>query len=110
MDRWLHPRDSIHPWRWRALTLWIIIFTALTFLALRNLDNTTAKIAQLEQTNCGLKVFLLTARDARIRQANNSSGRAKDANLRAARGYQDLAERFTAVGNCRIPKDLLRNG
>lgn len=36
-DDWLHPKRSrpgaIHPWRWRFLTLWVCIFTAVVSFA-----------------------------------------------------------------------------
>lgn len=102
-------KDAIHPWRWRFLALWIIIFTAVTFYGIASVQSDSARATALERTNCGLKIFLLTARHARINTARREVGTARKSDLEAAHGYQVLADRFTAVGHCKIPSGLGSN-
>jgi hypothetical protein len=70
-----HP---IHPWRWRALTVWCIIFTVLVFWAIRTnrsqisqLHNTKANLVSLERTDCTLRDFLFTAYKVRVSTAKD---------------------------------------
>lgn len=113
---------SIHPWRWRALTLWIIIFTIAVGYSIRdnrgliksnrNLIKTTrdqaASVHALQQTNCGLAKFLLIARKARW-QTYKRSHRGLD--IQAVVGYEKLVEPFLndkhSVDSCPIPKRVL---
>jgi len=112
--RWLHPRPSeIHPWRWRALTFWIIVFSISVFFALRQNSNQSAELkeqsatlVQLEKTNCNTKVFLLTAREARLDSADTNFGIQRESDLKAAAGYKAIADNFTAIGRCKIPLEL----
>lgn len=120
----LLPQEPIHPWRWRFLAAWIIIFTALAFIAIRSgrenssdinrtvivlkrsnaqLRQSKASIVQLQRTNCGLKQFLLAARAARLRAARIENGAQKASDFEAAKGYKRLASTFTGVGvNCKL--------
>lgn len=100
--------QSIHPWRWRFLTVWICIFTILAFFGLRtnreavhDLQETKASVHQLEDTNCALRKFLIAAAEARQRTAekdHDSVQRAVD--LRAAQQYLTLAETFDSGHEC----------
>jgi hypothetical protein len=95
-------------WRWKLLTVWIVIFTATTIWSLHQIQSDSARASALEHTNCGLKIFLLTARHARLVAAAGEEGRQKDLDLAAAAGYQVLVKRITAVGeHCTIPPDIL---
>ena len=105
---WFHPDPrEIHPWRWRALTAWIVIFSVAVFVTLALTRSQTVDVTKLERTNCGLKIFLLTARRTRLDEAKREVGQAQADDLAAAEGYRLLAERFTAIGNCKIPKRLV---
>jgi hypothetical protein len=42
--------EAIHPWRWRLLTLWVVLFTAIVFYALNEIrDNAEIAEALAEQ-------------------------------------------------------------
>lgn len=100
---WFHEPVYKGPsWFRRAISIWIVVFTLIVGYALHKVDSTSAREAALEQTNCGLKQFLLTARQSRIASASRETGRARKGDLAAARGYLVLAERFTAVGHCKL--------
>lgn len=94
--------EPIHPLRWRALAVWIILFTSITFYALQQIRNQSATLHQLQKTNCGLRNFLLTAEKARLNTASHETGIKKQQDLDAADGYGRLAANFTQVGNCQF--------
>lgn len=97
-----------HGRRWRALFVWILLFTAITFIAINSVRNQAATVHELERTNCNLKTFLLSAKVARIKDANDiRHHRSRNDNLKSAAGYQALANKITAVDGCRIPPKLL---
>lgn len=119
-------------WLRRLLVGWIVLFTPVVMYSLRDSRNATNsanrnaedvkqlitenrhRIAELEQskaqvtalqsTNCGLAVFLLTARKARW-DSYTKTGNKDD--LRAVLGYERLAAPFLAskgaIGKCPIP-------
>jgi hypothetical protein len=100
--------EPIHPWRWRGLVIWIIIFTVVIFVSLRTqrgavhrLQEDKASIASLQdtiselrRTDCALRRFLLKAREARLKTAESEYGELRQADLDAARGYLALANIF----------------
>lgn len=96
----------IHPWRWRFIAVWILIFTVLVFIAIRQnrsaisqINHDKASIIQLERTNCALKSFLLQAEKARLKTAHDDKTPAqKQADLAAAAGYHRLARLFPLDG------------
>lgn len=95
----------IHPWRWRFIALWIIIFSVLVFWALRSnrsaiteINRDKASIASLERTNCALKEFLQQAEATRLHVASREKGRQRVLDLRAARGYRRLGHLFPQDG------------
>lgn len=98
--------EPLHRWRWRAITVWIIIFTVTIFWGIRQLRSDVsqlrqdkASIIQLEHTNCGLRDFLSTARQARLQAAKHETNpQAKQEDFRAARGYERLFHNFTVDG------------
>lgn len=98
----------IHPWRWRGLVLWIILFTALTFWAIRGLEHQSATVTELQRTNCGLEKFILQARVTRWQAYVEKQD---VADLSAVVGYERLAAPFVhnheATGNCPIPSRLV---
>lgn len=116
----LMPREPIHPWRWRMLTLWIIIFSVVVGIetqdnrsSIRELKETKANIQSLQATNCGLKKFLLTAKRARTDAASTEKNKVvRKADLEAAKGYAQLLKPFTpeATGNCKIHVGLNPGG
>lgn len=132
---WLHPApNEIHPWRWRALGVWIVIFTVIVIWSIHTSNNTSsnanrlaktnseiildlkhtkASVVSLEKTNCSLKVFLLTARktryDAAVRESKLGDIKAAGQDQQAADGYKQLADRFN-TDNCVIPKNLILPG
>ena len=101
--------QSIHPWRWRLLAVWIVAFTILAFISIRanreqvhDLQETKASVHQLENTNCALRKFLATAAEARQSAAEKDKDpiqRATD--LRAAVQYRVLAEKFDGKASCK---------
>jgi hypothetical protein len=106
--------DSIHPWRWRAVVIWIVIFTVVVVYALHRQFITTdelksdkASIAQLRTTNCGLERFLLTARKTRWRLYKQHHN---PADLAAVKGYEKLVGPFTNSGFCKLRPSLLIKG
>jgi hypothetical protein len=94
-----HP---VHPWRWRALTIWIVVFTGVMLYSFHSVDDTTAKIRDLQKTNCNTKVFLLTAAERNQVAADLKSNPPAErrANRRAAASYRVIANNFIAVGYC----------
>lgn len=44
-------RAPVHPWRWRALTLWIVVFTAVVLWAIITLRNTQTNFAAERAAN-----------------------------------------------------------
>jgi hypothetical protein len=112
-------REAIHPWRWRALIVWIIAFSIIVGWQVRenrgqisDLESQRVSLSDLQLTNCGLKKFLLQARLARINAAVNAplSSEARRNNIEAARGYDRLVRTFIprATGDCEIPAELRR--
>lgn len=105
-NKYLLRDEPIHPWRWRGLVLWIVIFTGITFWtlvqnreAVHDLQINRARVTALRHTNCALQQFLLSARDARERAAvNETNPAAKRVDVAAARQYNRLAQAFT--GSC----------
>lgn len=104
-----HHYKKNHPWRWKALGVWIGIFSLVVIWAISSVDQNSAKIDDLEKTNCNTKVFLLTAaRRAEIQaEQPNTTQEERNANNNAARIYRNLANNFTAVGQCLQAKRLL---
>lgn len=106
-------RQPIHPWRWRFVAVWIVIFTIATGYAIRSnrenineLKDAKASVQALQRTNCGLRNFLLTAKQAREKAAQTSTGQIRLDNLQAAAGYKNLLKPFhgrLAVGACPNP-------
>jgi hypothetical protein len=100
--------EPIHPWRWRALTVWVVVFTLIVFFALRAIENQSAKVTQLQKTNCGLEQFLLTARTTRWQSYQHTHLKA---DLNAVVGYELLLRPFIdnheATGRCPIPRHLI---
>lgn len=113
---------SIHPWRWRMLTLWILVFTIAVGYALhdnrdliksnRTLIKTThdqaASVYALQQTNCGLVKFLLTARKARWATYKRFH---RKSDLQAIVGYEKLVAPFLndkhSIDSCKFQKRIL---
>ena len=107
---------DIHPYRWMALSVWVVIFTALTFYALQQnrtaineLQDTKANLVQLKHTSnnlrhtdCVLRSTLVTARAARFTAAAHEKGQLRRADLRAAHSYDNLINAFN--GSCRRAK------
>lgn len=93
---------DVHPYRWFALTLWILVFTGITFVLIRqnreavhDVKVTKASVLQLQRTNCALRGFLLAAGQARVRSAKNDvTLRQRESDLRAAASYARLAHTF----------------
>lgn len=112
-DGVLHPYDEdppIHPNRWRALLLWIIAFTAITFWligdnrhAIDDLKKAKASIHSLQNTNCRQRNFLVAAHNVRMAAANAETGRARQTDLAAATAYRALIQGYTptAIGKCK---------
>lgn len=94
--------EPIHPWRWRGITVWIVVFTAIVFYSLQSTRDQSATLRQLQATNCSLKNFLLTAQQARLNTASHETGVRRKQDLQAAGGYKLLADRFTEVGKCKF--------
>lgn len=108
----IHP---IHRRRWMLFTVWLVIFTCATGYAIRQnrenineLKKAKANLVALQHTNCGLKLFLLTAKQARLAAANSETGNKRFTDLQAYRGYVQLLRPFTkdSTGNCPVPKSL----
>lgn len=104
-----HHYRKNHPWRWKALALWIVVFSLVVGWAIRSVDETSAKIDDLQKTNCNTKVFLLTAANRAEVQSEQPgiTAEERDANNDAARIYRNLANNFTAVGECLTARRLL---
>jgi hypothetical protein len=47
-------KDAIHPWRWRALTLWIILFTAFSFWQYTALQD--SRVSSCKRTYEGIRL------------------------------------------------------
>ncbi len=43
--------EAIHPWRWRFLTLWIVVFTVIVFYALNEVRDNAVVAKQLALQN-----------------------------------------------------------
>jgi hypothetical protein len=88
----------IHAWRWRALYMWIGVFSTIVILSLVDLRGTTASVKSLQKTNCDLRNFLITARSVRLRAGDET----------AARAYERLIQPFNrkAVGKCPPPRKV----
>lgn len=126
-DRRAHgERRKGHRMTSRLLVIWIVVFSiAVGYAVQENRDTTNettrlvkenakrisdinrnkAALKSLKKTNCGLELFLLTARKARF----DSYVRFHDsADLEAVRGYEHLIAPFkNSTGNCPIPHKLL---
>lgn len=97
----------IHPWRWRFLAVWILIFTALVFIAIRQnrsaisqLNANKASLVSLQKTNCALRSFLHAAYAVRIKTAHDKKADSKTrvAAREAAQGYFRLYVLFPKDG------------
>ena len=126
--------EALHVWRWRALMAWIVIFTGVTIFVLsksnhavsqsqtaasqanqiskenteliKELAVAKANVQSLQRTNCGLEIFLLTARKARYESTLHEVGPKKDLDRQAVNSYKVLAKKFhTSI--CHIPKRLI---
>lgn len=55
LDQLMHPdRDTaVHPWRWRLLTLWIIVFSLGYYSNYRDIQN--GRVASCKQTYEGVR-------------------------------------------------------
>lgn len=102
--------ETYHRLRWRILWVWMIAVSAVVIISLGIFRGNTATVRELQHTNCKLKVFLLTARAARIDDAIHAKTAAVRAdNIKAAIGYSNLVLPFSdshAVGHCPIPSNL----
>lgn len=99
--------EPLHVWRWRALMLWIAIFTLVVIWSIHDVKDSRAKVTALEHTNCRLKIFMLTARHARLVAAKTEYANVRKTDLKAAHAYKVLADSFTAIGkNCEVPKGI----
>jgi hypothetical protein len=79
----------------------------------KDLQLSTAKIGQLEKTNCGLKLFLLRARRARwdTYQRNLRAGKPTREDLRAVTGYELILRLYVGgTGVCVAPKSVIIKG
>lgn len=127
---WVPDPHEIHPWRWRMLALWIVVFTIVSLVYANSsrhtarsadktssqtqalvvdLNRTKATVAQLQKTNCSLKIFLLTARKSRYdayAHELKESPKVAAGDLAAARNYTQLADQFKVGGECIIPPKL----
>jgi hypothetical protein len=113
----------VHEARWRALSAWIAIFTIVViFLGLKNRDaihdltdqkanvaslqNTNSRLSRtvdrLKNTNQSLRKFLLTACVARAEAARGETGQARANDIRAAKGYKQLANLFPELSKSAI--------
>ena len=109
---WALPKDtnSIHPWRWRLLGIWVIAFSIATILlvrsqreAINDLKSSKAQLSALRATNCRQYRFLYEARRARLVVATTSTGTERKANLAAAQSYSKLLKSYSpvSIGYCR---------
>jgi hypothetical protein len=108
-----HLQRPIHPWRWRFIALWIIVFTALVFWAIREnrsaidqLNENKASIISLERTNCALRSFLHSAYTVRVKTAHDQKAdpKAREAAREAALGYYRLFVLFPKDGCVNVLK------
>jgi hypothetical protein len=101
-------REPIHPWRWRALTAWIVIFSIVVIVELNRISEQSATVAQLQHTNCGLEKFLLTARKSRYNSYLKSH---EKTDIQAVIGYEQILLPFaynkSSVGKCPVPSKYL---
>lgn len=101
----IHPTGP-HPWRWRLIQVWIIVFTIVVAILIgdnhtqiKNVIVNKASIIQLQQTNCRLKAFLVQAEISRLQLVKHESGTIKQLDLKAAISYYKLATAFdSSVG------------
>lgn len=107
----LHQIQPIHPWRWRALTTWIIIFTAVAIIfgsilqnQVQDVKTTKASIVSLQHTNCRQRNFLVAAYNIRTTSADHETGVKRSADLAAAKSYRVLIGGYgpDALGSCKI--------
>jgi hypothetical protein len=101
----------IHPWRWKGIYVWIILFTAAAILfghilqqQVQDVKNTKASIVSLQSTNCRQRNFLVAAHNARVRSANSETGAIRQADLDAAKSYELLIAGYgpESLGHCKI--------
>jgi hypothetical protein len=71
--------------------------------SISELKKNKASIASLQRTNCGLRSFLLKARTARLRTAQNEQGDAKQRDIAAAKSYDVILLIYTK-DNCKPSK------
>lgn len=95
------PNQPITIRRWELAASFVALTLVFVFVIV-HVQNDSASIHDLQRTNCSLRQFLLTAREARVRSAGAEYGEARKRDLAAARGYADLADRFQgkAIGHC----------
>lgn len=128
--------NTLRKWRWKVLTIWIVIFSALNILntisqrnvstnnhsiavkaaklarsnkmSIKAINKNRVNIGALQATNCSLKKFLLSARAARIAASKIDKGSKSANDLRAADSYEAIVKPFTveATGVCIIPRSL----
>lgn len=94
-------REPIHPYRWAAVALCFIVLGIACFIAIRDNRNAInqisqqkASIKQLQRTNCGLREFLISAKQARIRLYRIDHGRKRRIDRQALRGYKSILRNF----------------
>lgn len=98
-------KEIINPegahWRWRVVQIWILVFTVVIIVLIRNdrnniheLQHTKAGVVALEKTNCALRQFLQTAAVAREQLASKETGTVRENDMAAARSYHKLAGLF----------------
>jgi len=119
-----HP---VHEFRWWGLTAWIVVFTIVVILlgasnrhaihdlkeqkaSVASLKNTNIVLAKtiegLKKTNLSLQKFLITACVARANAAKEETGLQRANDIRAAKGYKQLADLFpkqAETPTCKIP-------
>lgn len=87
-----------------ALGAWLILVIAVT-IGFISLKHETARVSQLEKTNCILKKFLTKAEIARVEAFNQDKGVLRVNDKKAILGYKELADSFVGVGhNCIVQK------
>jgi hypothetical protein len=98
------PFKEVHIRRWQIGAAFAVL-TVIFVLGLVKVQHDAASIHDLQRTNCGLRNFLLTARNARLRAAAEETDGPRQSDLRAAEGYLSLASAFQgkAVGECPPP-------
>jgi hypothetical protein len=121
-DKGKEGHTSIFPWIFLVLTF-IVMGVILTHdyrqtnklnkdnrSSIGELQRTKVNIHQLQKSNCTLRIFLATARQARYAATKTEIGARKVIDIKAVAAYTNLIVALDGKSYCPLPKHLIIPG